>query len=257
MKVYLNSVSSSVLARHDNDKDYDSIYIGAIPVILPDNTLFNSTFSRVLSSDNQPSGWSSNGVLENNLGGESIILDPVRAVEIANSLKPLTSGDPFIQQFSGRFLLDPNEVNGFGQGGFTDETLSRDLGNADATTLTRLSGGFMFPYDIRLDKFRVWHRNNNNSAEAWGWVISKQAKTAGSNAVTTTFIVHEAQSNGNVGPRNYLNTQNQFTDLDLSGLANNTLAAGEVLTIGVAAPTANTTNYYVECMSGMISANRI
>lgn len=188
---------------------------------------------------------------------ESVEYEAQRLAEQQALSSLAVSGGSITQQFSGRFLLDPNEVNGFGQGGFTDETLSRDLGNADAASLSRLGGGFMFPHDVNLKSFKAWHRNSNNAAQAWGWVIAVLSKTDASNTQVTTYVVHETQENSNVGTRDYLNTQTQLTELDLSTLPNNAVSAGDVICIGVAAPTANTTNYYVEVMSGYVEVEPV
>ena len=172
----------------------------------------------------------------------------------AYQAKPIAE---YAENFAGRFLLDPNEVNGFGYRGFTDEVLAFDVGEATAGSLNRNAGGFSYPWDMTLREFRVQHRNSNAAAIGWGWVIAIVSKTAGTNAQTTTFVVHELQDNAGVGPRDYANNTNQETVIDLSSLPNNVLSAGDVLFIGVATDaTAPTTNYYVECMSGYIHMER-
>lgn len=164
-------------------------------------------------------------------------------------------------RLAGQFLLDPNEVNGWGQIGWQDNTNSQDLGDVGATTFNRLTGGLIFPYDVKVKSFFVHHYNSNAAALAWGWVMGTQTKTGGSNTVTTDFILDESSVrsgvNNGAGLRNYLNTTTQETSLDLSSDPNNLVEAGEVLFLGVGAPTAVGTNYYVRVMSGYIEVERV
>jgi len=160
---------------------------------------------------------------------------------------------PIIIPFGGQFLLDPNEVNGWGVIGMHDNTNSQDLGNVGAANLSRIAGGFVAPFDIKVTRLMAWHQNNNGAAQAWGWVMAKQAKTAGSNDRVTTYILDEVADNAGTGPRNYLNTTNQKTDIAIPDAE---VAEGETLILGVAAPTAVTTNRYVRVMSGSIVIRR-
>ena len=167
------------------------------------------------------------------------------------------TSDQIIFPLNGQFLLDPGETNGWGSVGPFDNSNTQDLGNHDAATISRLSGGIVFPFDVNLVRLVAWHRNSNASAQAWGWVISDLQKTAGSNTQTTSYVLHETQANGNVGPRDYSNNQNQQTDIDLSGIAaGQGIPAGNVINLAVAAPTAATTNYYVQVMAGYIELER-
>jgi hypothetical protein len=162
-----------------------------------------------------------------------------------------------VQQFSGQFLLDPNEVNGWGVQGFVDNINAQDLGNLGAANLSRVSGGFVFPFDVRIKRISAWHRNSNNSAEAWGWVVYRQQKTNASNAIVTTFMLDESfdRGNGQLNLRDYGNNQNQFSDL--TSFVNDVIPAFELIGIAVGAPTANTTNYYVQVYGGMVEFERI
>jgi len=101
------------------------------------------------------------------------------------------------------------------------------------------------------------HYNTSQSAEAWGWVWSRQIKNLGTTTSDTEIIINEAVENGNVGPRDYQSNTNQGSTIDLSGRANALVPAGEVVNLGVAAPTANPTNYYVRILSGNISFRRV
>lgn len=163
---------------------------------------------------------------------------------------------PYIGRFhknmSGSFLLDPNEFNGWGSRGVVDEANTQDLGNVGAN-MARTSGGYMFPQDVVILGFKAWHYNSSSLAEAWGWRMSYGTKTADSNTQTTTNLWQECVGTGAtaVAPRDYGNTTTRLTDEDWS--ANNwVLPAGSVLTMGVEAPTANATNYYVNVMSGYL-----
>jgi len=179
--------------------------------------------------------------------------DDAQQVEIDENLE---RANKIIYPVSGQWLLDPNEQNGWGVIGPGDNTNSQDLGNVGAE-INRLAGGISFPFDVRIDRFMAWHQNSNNSAQAWGWVVTRQQKTPASNARTNTVVLDEVADNAGVGPRDYLNTQNQQTDIDLSELPNNILPAGDVLNLSVAAPTAVTTNYYVRMMSGYLELTRV
>lgn len=159
---------------------------------------------------------------------------------------------PWVYPLGGQYLLDPGEMNGWGVLGPGDDTNTQDLGNFDTNTPAHTAGGLVFPWDVRITRFFAWHRNSNNSAQAWGWVLFDQEKTAGANTDPTTFIINEVVDNGNVGPRDYGNNINQQTDMSLDY----TLPAGHTLTLGVSSPTAVTTNYYVQIMSGYLLLER-
>lgn len=168
---------------------------------------------------------------------------------------------PIIFPLSGQFLLDPNEINGWGAVGPYDNSNNQDLGNSQVTNFNRLAGGLCFPFDVTIDRLYAFHRNNNGSAQAWGWVLASMTKTPGSNTVATNIILNEVTENAGVGPRDYQNNQNQLTDIDLDSLglsvAQRTLTAGDVLVLAVDAPTAVTTNYWVQIQSGYIQLSRV
>jgi len=168
----------------------------------------------------------------------------------------LVRANKIIFQVSGQWLLDPNEQNGWGVIGVYDNTNSQDLGNVGAE-INRLAGGISFPFDVRIDRLQLWHQNSNNSAQAWGWVMTRQQKVAGSNTRTNTVVFDEVADNAGVAPRNYLSTANQLTDIDTSELPNNVLPAGHILNLAIAAPTAVTTNYYARVMSGFLELTRV
>lgn len=163
---------------------------------------------------------------------------------------------PLTLPFSGRFLADPNEINGWGIQGPSDDTNAQDLGDSNVTNLSRLAGGFMFPYDAELLSIRMWHRNNNAGVDPFGFVLTKQEKNNNSNTVVSDNLIHEVNDNGGVGPRDYASTVTQFTELDLSGLANRFLPENDVINLAVSFPTADNTNRYVEVMSGILVYRR-
>lgn len=158
---------------------------------------------------------------------------------------------------AGQYLCDPNEVNGWGVLGVYDNSNTQDLGNVGVNNLSRTTGALLFPYDIQLLRFKVDHYNSNNVVEPWGWVLGSQAKTGGTNTVTTKFILDESTNragiNNGAGLRNYGNTVNQHTDIDLSQSANSVVPAGEGVFLAVGAPTANPTNHYVRILAGYLS----
>ena len=162
-----------------------------------------------------------------------------------------------IQPVSGQFLLDPNEFNGWGALGFNDETVSTDLGNVGAG-VSRVAGGFCFPYDVKLNKFFAHHYNNNSGAQAWGWRIITQSKQSnGSNTATNTDLLAEVADNGGTGPRDYASTANQTTDISFDASIAPVIPAGDVITLGVESPTAVTTNRYVRIVSGYLQFERV
>lgn len=162
-----------------------------------------------------------------------------------------------IEKIGGQLLFDPNEINGWGVVGPIDDTNAQDLGDVGAANLSRLAGGISYPFDVRIERFYAWHQNNNADAQAWGWVLAKQEKQSNSNTVATDYVLDEVADNAGVGPRDYSSTVTQLTDIDLSSATNNVIPAGEVLTLGAAAPTAVTTNRYVRVMSGYLHFTRV
>lgn len=161
---------------------------------------------------------------------------------------------PIVWPLGGEILLDPNEHCGWGPRGPFDDRQTQDLGNVGAN-LNRNAGGLSFPFDVQLSRFRAWHRNSNADAQAWGWRIAVQQKTAASNAVTSSDILNQVSDNGGAGPNDYGNNQNQLTDVTFA--TPTTITAGDVLVLGVEAPTANTTNRYVQIQSGYLLLERV
>ncbi len=151
--------------------------------------------------------------------------------------------------FGGQFLLDPNEVCGWSVRGINDDSHTVDLGDV-GSNLSRLLGGIHFVQDMELHRFSAWHRNSNAGAQAWGWKLTAQEKVDGANTRTNTNVLDEVADNGGAGPRNYGNTNTQRTDITLATPF--LLPAGHVLGVAVAAPTAQTTNRYVQVMSGLM-----
>ena len=164
----------------------------------------------------------------------------------------------FTQQLGNRFLLDPNEINSIGLLGPYDNTHSQDAGNVGTATLARTTGGFEYPFDVKLTRFRMWHSNSNDNAEAWGWVIAKVQKVDDSfTALATTYILDEVAVNGGVGPRDYGDNQTILTDIEIPDTPDAVIPAGTMITMGVSAPTANGTNYYVNCHGGYFFFERL
>lgn len=163
--------------------------------------------------------------------------------------------EPIIFPLGGRFLLDPNEFNAWGSIGPYDDTNSQDLGNVGDTTPARAAGGICFPFDVEIQRFYMWHYNSSASAQAWGWRMLRQEKQDASNAQVSVDLLNEVTANAGVGPRDYGDTTTQLTDIDLS--ANAAIPAGQVIVLGVEAPTAPSTNYYVNVMAGYLEFTRV
>lgn len=172
--------------------------------------------------------------------------------------KPILQKKQFVWSLGSQFLLHPNEMNGWRERGPFDDAITTDLNNIGEDPIG-LSGGLVFPWDVKLLSMFAWHRNSNNAVEPWGWVIFKQQKTAGSNNTNSTFIIDEVTENNGVGTRDYGNDRIQQTNLDLTTKSDvlRTLAAGETLTLAVAAPTTNGSSFYVNIMSGYLLFERI
>ena len=100
------------------------------------------------------------------------LLADVQAL-VTDRLKP---ADTIIVPLGGQFLLDPNEINGWGITGPTDDSNTVDLGDSNVTNLSRFAGGYCWPFAVRLKRMFAWHYNSNNNAQAWGWVVSRQAR---------------------------------------------------------------------------------
>lgn len=160
-----------------------------------------------------------------------------------------------VQQFGGRFLLDPNEFTGFSLAGAFDDTITNDLGNVGAAP-TRVAGGFSFPFDVQLKEMSAKHYNSNATVLPWGFRVITQEKGVG-NAVVNLDVIRECVGDGAdaICPQDHLSTVNVATTLDLS--ASEVVPAGAVIGIGVEAATAIATNYYVNVMSGYISYERV
>lgn len=193
--------------------------------------------------------------------GNSAGVTPQDVVDYLNTEfnKGSVSETLLVMPFGGQFLLEPNEINGWGSIGAGDDTNTQDLNDVGAT-LSRFAGGFIFPFDVKLKSFQAWHRNSNATALPWGWVISKQLKVNNSTGVTTEFILDESTIRASVlnglGLRNYLNTNSQYSEFDFND-DNIIIEKGQVVNLGVGAPTAITTNYYVQVMAGAFTFEKI
>jgi len=164
---------------------------------------------------------------------------------------------PIIHQVGGQFLLDPNEINGWGVLGWIDNSNTQDLGNVGAANLTRIIGGLVFPFDVRIKRFFAKHYNSNGGALPWGWVVGRQRKNTPGNTTTTTFMLDESfdRGAGQFGLRDYGNNQNQ--ESDITSFVDDIIPSGEVIFLGVGAPTANTTNQFVRILAGYLEFERV
>jgi len=154
-------------------------------------------------------------------------------------------------QFGGQFRLSANRVNGWGVIGIHDNNNTQNLGNI-GSNYSRLAGGVLFPFDVEVVQLVAWHRNNNADALAWGWELFFQEKTNGTNGRVSTTIISEVADAGGVGPRDYQNSSNQYTDIDLTGVTNKVVSSENVICLGAAAPTAVASNRTVQVMAGCL-----
>ena len=101
------------------------------------------------------------------------------------------------------------------------------------------------------------HYNSNLNVEPWGFRIYTQEKTDGDNTVVNNDILRECVGVDETAtcPHDYQSTMNQSTNFDLSAAP--VIPANTVIGIGVEAPTAVTTNYYVNVVAGMLSYQRV
>jgi len=175
----------------------------------------------------------------------------LQAVDATQSGSMILTPNCIIFPLGGQFLADPGEQNGWTIGPY-DDTNSADLGNTAVENLTRLAGGLMYPFDVRLVKMDIRHRNNNNDMQPFGWFFAKQVKNAGSNVVTTTTILNETVENGGIGPHDYSDNQNQHTVIDFTNNPEKVIKAGLTLTMGIDCPTAVETNRYSQIQSGYL-----
>jgi len=185
-------------------------------------------------------------------------LSAADVVNIAALTEPTI--DPLIiEQVSGEFLLDPNEINSGTIQGTNDERLNGDLGNVGATNLTRTTAGYVFPFAVKLVGFTAHHTNSAVGNNSWGWVFYSLSRTAGANTVSTTFLRDESFNRGDgfFGLRDYANNINQSTFLGEADFVDTVIPAGDIVFVGVGAPTADTTNNYVRVNSGCMVFERV
>lgn len=176
-------------------------------------------------------------------------------VHYRETLEELVKLVPILFHFGGEWLLDPNEFNAWGYRGHSDDRHTTDLGNVGANP-SRAAGGIHFPWDVRVERLHVWHRNNNAGVLPWGWRMTKQQKTENSNTVTSVDMLRQVVGTGAgaTAPNDYGNNRNQETNI--TTFADPILPAGQVLILGVESPTAVTTNRYVQVMSGLLVFSR-
>ncbi len=175
-------------------------------------------------------------------------------LQLGPNLRRLPDGrlvGSIIEHFGSRYLFDPNEVNGWTNRGIAD-----DSNNTRVKTLTGAatyeSGGYMYPFDVRVEALRIDYLLSNNQDYPHGFFLQHQEKTDDSAAITNFEILDQVADNGGVGPYNPRNPNVHKVNLDLSAVANNVVPAGNVITFGVACSGTRTQDAYLEVMSGHI-----
>jgi len=173
-------------------------------------------------------------------------------------------------QFSGRFLLDPNEINGFGSRGPNKDVQNNrwsspgflaSLPTVSQTTGTNDIGGYTFPFPVKLAEIYAVHKNSAPTARPWGWCAISQEITANSNTETTTVLLREFT--GSAAERDYGNNIKQITHITLTSNDNGgdpledvVIPAGAVIGIAVGSPTALGNNNYVDVQAGFLKFDR-
>lgn len=160
--------------------------------------------------------------------------------------------EQIVEQINGEWLLDPNEINSGTTQGTYDNRLQGDLGNVGAANLVRTTAGYVYPFDVKLTGFIAHHNNSAGGNDPWGFVFYAIERNDNSNTVTTTFLRDESfdRGEGHFGLRDYANNTNQTTILNATDFVDVVIPAGQIIFLGVGAPTADTTNNYVRISGG-------
>ena len=161
--------------------------------------------------------------------------------------------DDLVFPMHGQYLLDPNEINTWGLVGPYDRLNTQDAGNVGAASFSWAAGGLMFPFPVRVAKMRLAWRKNNVAAHAFGFVLASFTPTASSASTTVDYILDEVGDNGGVGPREPTSTTRQLSEWTFDHV----VPADDVITFGVAAPTAAETNYYMQISAGYLLLERV
>ncbi len=166
-----------------------------------------------------------------------------------------------------------NDLSGWGPLGPYYSTTT-DLGSITSTNLARTAGGFELDVDVKINRiFLDFYQNDATmGVNNWGWLISRFNRARPGNTVnSTTFMYDErtlgvqsaidsawAGANGDL--RQYNSTQNQYMDLDLTGVdeAARTVPALDTINIAVFHNgTADANNRYIQGQAGFILAERV
>ena len=142
---------------------------------------------------------------------------------------------PIVTQLTGSFLLDPNEVNSFGQFGLGDETATVDVGNIGTPTFPQQSSGFSFPMDVTIDGLSVDYRQDAATVvDPWGFVIATGAPDLAGNPIALTYLLDDLNGVG-APAASRLEADTNVRRFGWTPDTAVTLAAGDVLFFGVAA----------------------
>lgn len=182
----------------------------------------------------------------------------VKSADSTTTHATLPPDNRFTEPLGGQYRVRDNQTSGWGTVGPVDDSNTQNLGGMASTNLSRLAGGYMYPYNVRLRSMYAEHRNSSALIEPWGWVIFLQKKTPGTNNRVTTFLVHEPNDNGGVGPRNYGNNTNQSSSIDLTAItAAQDIAPQTLIGLGVATPTTANPDLWVQVMAGYLELERV
>lgn len=140
-----------------------------------------------------------------------------------------STNPPMVQAIGGTFILDPGELNSWGQFGFGDETGNVDLGNVGATTLPQTAGGFTFPFDVLFDAIQLDYRENaTDVADEWGFFLAHGTPPLDGSAIPITYLLDDL-GDGN----SRLANDTQVRRFDFSPAGATVIPAGDLIVLGV------------------------
>lgn len=136
------------------------------------------------------------------------------------------------EQVYGSFILDPNEINSFGQFGVGDETANADMGNVGSTTFPQMSGGWIYSTDMTFERLMIDYRETTGVANPWGFVLAHGTPPLDGGVIPMTYIIEDLPGTSR------LNGDTTVRRFDFTPAAPVIIPAGDVIVFGVAADAA-------------------